>query len=94
MERSQVWDVWLSVDLQILSVLCRDNLSHREILLGRGSFAVGQIAQTRVQNLSIHKVLKKMEVVFRGCKLVVRIPEQMGQAESPDLGVEYMSTFL
>lgn len=92
MERSQVWGAWLLVDPRALSVLYHDNLSHRGTPLGRGSFAVGQIAQSRVQSLSVHKALKRMEVGFRGCKWVVR--EQMGQAEEPDLGVEYMSTFL
>jgi hypothetical protein len=91
MERSQVWDAWLLVDLGALSVLCRDNLSHRETLLDRGSFAVGQIVQIRVQTLLVHKALKRMEVGFRECKMAAR--EQMGHAEEPDLEVEYMSIF-
>jgi hypothetical protein len=55
MERSQVWDAWLLVDLLVLSVLCRGSLSHRGILLGRGSFAVRQIVRDRDQNPLVHK---------------------------------------
>jgi hypothetical protein len=43
MERTQVWDAWLSAGPRVLSALRRDNLSHRETLLDCGSFAASRI---------------------------------------------------
>ena len=82
------------VDLQVLSVHDHDSLSHREILRGRGSFVVGQIAPALRQALLVRMVLKKTEVASLDCMLLLGWREQPEWAEELFLEAAYRSIVL
>lgn len=84
----------LLVDLRVLSVHDHDNLSHRGILRGRESFAVGQIAPAQCQTLSAHRELKKMEVASRDYMLLLGCRGRPEWAEGLFLEGECMSIVL